>query len=167
MNNLEVIEDWFRLYGDEVYNFLIYYTRRGDVEDLVQEVFIKAMRGLDHFREESSPKTWLFSIAKNVAIDSFRKKQPIPMDSTAFSMAVTEETPDEWLEVEEEKKELYHAIQTLNEEYRLVILFRALKEFSIAETAEALGWSALKVRVTYHRALKSLQKILGQREGLA
>lgn len=70
----ELISDWFDAYADDIYRFLVYYTATSDVEDLLQDVFIRAIDRYDSFRAESSPKTWLISIARNLAIDEERKR---------------------------------------------------------------------------------------------
>ncbi len=59
------ISQWFYDYNHDIYHFLLYYVGSGDIEDLVQEVFIRAIRGLDSYRGASNPKTWLLSIARN------------------------------------------------------------------------------------------------------
>lgn len=67
------IEQWFMEYSNDLYHFLVYYTGKHDVDDLVQEVFIKALHNLHHFKGASSPKTWLISIARHLVIDLQRK----------------------------------------------------------------------------------------------
>src|SRR5690625_6343817 len=71
----ELITDWFDAYADDIYRFLVHYMSTTDVEDIVQEVFIKAIDRYDLFNGESSPKTWLISIARNLAIDEARRKK--------------------------------------------------------------------------------------------
>ncbi|CAH2717571.1 hypothetical protein BACCIP111895_04785 [Neobacillus rhizosphaerae] len=68
------IEKWFIQYEKDVTNYLVYYTGSSDVEDLVQETFLRAFRAFSRFKNDSSPKTWLISIARNTAIDYYRKK---------------------------------------------------------------------------------------------
>lgn len=155
---IDNIEEWFRLYSDDVYNFLIYYTRSTDVDDMVQEVFIKAMRNHQSFKGESNPKTWLFTIARHVAIDSFRKKKRDKERQESLDLDVKNEVgPEQIYELSEEKHYVYKAVNSLKDTYRDVVILRGIKEFSVIETAKILGWSQVKVRVTYHRALKMLR----------
>lgn len=86
-NVRETISEWFYLYSNDVYNFLVYYTCTTDVEDLVQEVFIKAGRGLHSYKNQASPKTWLFTIARNTAIDEARKKRQRLAKTVQHSMS--------------------------------------------------------------------------------
>ncbi|WP_058309088.1 RNA polymerase sigma factor [Gracilibacillus massiliensis] len=140
---------------------LLYYVGSGDIEDLVQEVFIRAIKGLNSYREDSSPKTWLLSIARNVGIDEIRKRK---RELIKNKIAITnheprdEKTPEEILYLEENKLHLYQVILSLKTNYREVIILRAIKEISVSETAGILNCSENKVRITYHRALKKLAK---------
>ncbi|MCD5325794.1 MULTISPECIES: RNA polymerase sigma factor [Pontibacillus] len=163
MEERVVIEEWFDAYSDDLYNFLIYYTGSSDVEDLIQETFIKAIRGYNSYKGEAKPKTWLYQIARRVAIDWARKnkrmngKNHMPLQEDQLSSS---KTPEEVYQLEETKQEIYRAIRTLKRSYRDLLLLRCVKDFTVQETASVLEWSPNKVRVTYHRAMKALKKEL-------
>lgn len=169
MSNKQVISNWFYLYSDDIYQFLFYRlsSKHHDVEDLVQEVFIRALRNLDRFKGEASPKTWLYSIAKNVAIDAIRKskrdkwKWLLLIESEKVPENVTMETPEELYFISEEQKDLLNAIRSLKEAYQEVLIMRVIKELTVQETSAALGWTENKVRSTLHRARLALQAKLG------
>ncbi|WP_226037870.1 RNA polymerase sigma factor [Aquibacillus saliphilus] len=163
MSNIRsTISDWFHQYSHDVYNFLVYYTGTTDVEDLVQEVFIKASKGMDSFANKSSPKTWIISIARNVAIDEARKKKnKIWKNSLSFDEQIGQEkqvTPEEILLKNEQKKQLYNAINKSKQSYRDVLILRGIKGLSVRETAEVLNWKETKVRTNYRRAIKALKQ---------
>lgn len=111
----QTISDWFYLYNQDIYNFLVYYTGTRDVEDLVQDVFIKAGKGLATYRNQSSPKTWLMSIARNIAIDHARKRQTkvsltaLPWQDVTFNQSLND-SPEQRLLDNEDKLALYHVI---------------------------------------------------------
>lgn len=161
-----LIEQWFLRYGDEIYKFLVYYTGTADVEDLVQEVFIKALQALDLFEGRAQPKTWLLSIARNTAIDHRRKQRLRKWLPDSWLQDVRDErkTPEEWLDLHEEQHELYRSLQQLKPAFREVLILRGIKELSARETADILQWSESKVNVTYHRALKAMKGIWQFRE---
>lgn len=168
MNPHEQIEQWFIQYGNDIHNYLVYYTENQDVEDLVQEVFIKAMKAIDGFQGRSNPKTWLFSIARNIAIDLSRKRKLIKWvpDQLLRYFSSGEKSPDEIVEMNEDRQILYQAIQKLKSNYRDVILLREIHSLSVQEVAEILDWSHSKVNVTLHRAIKALQReLMISREG--
>lgn len=160
----ERITEWFHEYSNDLLNYLIYYTGRVDVEDLVQEVFIKAFRRFHTFNELSNPKTWLFSIARNIAIDAMRRqkkernKQQKLMD---FHQPAFNQSPEDIYRLNETNKEIYRKIQTLKQNYRDVLILKGIKEFSNKDTAAILHWSETKVSVTFNRALKALEKRIG------
>jgi RNA polymerase sigma-70 factor, ECF subfamily len=161
-NKREIISEWFFKYNQDVYDFLVYYTGTTDVEDLVQEVFIKASKGLDSFKGDSSPKTWLITIARHLVIDQARiKKNKIWKQRMSFDESIGVaggDIPEKILLLNEEKQLLYRAIQELRTNYRDVVILRGIKQFSVAETAEILHWKESKVRTNYHRALRALSK---------
>ncbi|WP_301172476.1 RNA polymerase sigma factor [Brevibacillus nitrificans] len=151
------IEQWYRTYSNDVYRFLVYYTGRRDTDDLVQETFIRALKA-DRQSEIVNPRTWLFSIARNVAIDEQRKKKLrnwLP-DLFLQHLMSSDKTPEESLELGENKRMLYDAINQLKRSYRDVLILRGIKGLSSKETAEVLGWSEAKVHITLHRAMKAV-----------
>lgn len=139
------------------------------MEDLVQETFIKAIKFCDTFQGDSSPKTWLYSIARNVAIDEQRKRKRRWMVSLPFMEKYEmkdEQTPEKIFELDEEKRELYQSIKTLKQTYQDVLILRGIEDLSVEETSAVLHWSENKVRVTFHRAIKALQMQKGKKEAL-
>lgn len=157
------ISEWFSLYNKDIYHFLVYYIGSSDVEDLVQEVFIRAIKGFDSYEKRSSPKTWLFAIARHVGIDEMRNRKRLRMKQMIWfwDEKTDKETPEEILQLNENNRLLYQAIHSLKVNYRDVIILRGIKELSVSETASILNWNENKVRITYHRALKTLQKSIG------
>ena len=165
MSAKQTISEWFYQYSDEIYDYLVYYMGSTDVEDMVQEVFIKAMRSLHTFKGESSPKTWLMKIARNLAIDEYRRKKAKGWGKT-ISLSKRFEandpnTPEKIFENNETKQDLYKAIQDLHDNYREVLLLRGIKQMGTKETAAILNWKEEKVRTTYYRALKALRNTQG------
>ncbi|WP_047983068.1 RNA polymerase sigma factor [Ornithinibacillus californiensis] len=164
MSHNEIISDWFERYGNDIYHFLIYRIGPSDAEDLLQEVFIKALKGFNGFKETSTPKTWLFSIARNLAIDESRKKKSkkyadtVPLDPA--NEPKTDTSPETILDLNENTKAIYECIQQLKPNYQDVIILRGIKELSVQETANILKWSESKVKSTHHRAKTALQEEL-------
>ncbi|MCD8511248.1 MAG: RNA polymerase sigma factor [Bacillus sp. (in: Bacteria)] len=168
MDDKQLISEWFHQYSNDIYHFLLYRTGSPHAEDLVQEVFIKAMGAMDTFQGNASPKTWLLSIARNVAIDHFRSQKNrfwdklIPFEKQ--HEPIQGETPDSVLQLNEENKKLYNSIKELKGKYRDVLILRGIQELTVKETGEILGWTENKVRMTYHRAKDALGKELEKNE---
>ncbi|WP_308417929.1 sigma-70 family RNA polymerase sigma factor [Halalkalibacter okhensis] len=65
----QVITDWYSEYSYSIYSYILLMIHDQQLaEDLTQETFIKAYKYFAHFKGESSPKTWLFSIARNTTM---------------------------------------------------------------------------------------------------
>ncbi|MBB6451715.1 RNA polymerase sigma-70 factor (ECF subfamily) [Salirhabdus euzebyi] len=164
MSRESTISDWFNEYGNDVYRFLVFYTGTLDVEDLVQEVFIKAIKNLHTFKNKSSPKTWLFIIARNLAIDEMRSnkksmwKKLITIEDAGDLLSPSEQNPETIFLNKQYENELNGVIQLLNKNYREVIILRSVNQLSVSETAAVLNWSNEKVRTNYYRAIKAIRK---------
>ncbi|WP_290369529.1 RNA polymerase sigma factor SigX [Pseudoneobacillus rhizosphaerae] len=170
-----VFNDLYEKYHQDVFQFLFYMVRnREQAEDLMQEVYIRVLKSHQHFEGKSSEKTWLFSIARNVAIDAFRKqkgwKQKIMEKFDWSSQQVKDEypIPEEIAIQKEEIQLMYQGLENCTVDQKMVVIMRYIQELSITETAEALGWTESKVKTTQHRALKVLKKnmeeLLGKEE---
>lgn len=159
-----------RLYEEfhhDVFKFLIYLTRdRDQAEDLVHEVYVRVLRAYAGFEGKSSEKTWLFSIAKNVAIDHFRKQSVRrkyafdKFDWEKNELTSTGTLPDEFALMNENMQALLDALETCTGNQKMVIHMRFIHDLSIAESAEILGWTEGKVKTTQHRAIKMLRQKL-------
>lgn len=157
---MELIEEWYRQYGLDVFNYLVYRMGTRDVDDLVQETFLKALHGLRQFDSRSSPKAWLISIARNVAMDFYRKHRKRKVNESHFDVLLTEEPIDRLLDSMDAKRAIAQSLSNLKPAYKEVVIMRGILELPIAETAQTLGWSESKVKVTWHRALKALRQFI-------
>jgi len=160
-----IFDELYEKYHQDVFQFLFYMVKsREQAEDLVQEVYIRVLKSYKNFEGKSSQKTWLFSIARNVAIDSFRKqkgwKQRIieRFDWSTQQVKDTYPIPEEVTIQKEEYQLIYRCLDHCTLDQRIVIVMRYIQELSIAETAEVLGWTESKVKTTQHRGLKVLRK---------
>ncbi|MCM3610911.1 RNA polymerase sigma factor SigX [Planococcus sp. MERTA32b] len=170
--NDSVFHRLYDQYHQDVFQFLIYLVKNRHIaEDLMHEVYIRVFRAYDRFEGKSSEKTWLFSIAKNVAIDHFRKaavRQKHSMehfDWETQQLTSSERLPEELTLLSEDKLSLYKALDTCTGDQKMVVIMRFFQDLSIAETSEILGWTEGKVKTTQHRAIKSLRQKLTAKEG--
>lgn len=153
----------YNKYYLDVYRFLVCFSGSpNDAEDMTQEVFIRVLKNLSNFNNGTNLKTWIFSIAKYVAIDHYRKRRFTSIFKEGFfsQLESLEKGPNEVVEQNEMKKIVHEAISKLKPNFRAVVILRGINEFSIKETSEILSCSETKVKVDYHRALKDLKKKL-------
>jgi RNA polymerase sigma-70 factor, ECF subfamily len=165
MDKKGTIEKWFLQYGDMVKSFIVYYTGKVDVDDLVQDVFIKAYIQYDSFQGSSLPKTWLFSIARNTAIDQVRRQSSLKRILDKFKGEFyTQNSPEELILNDELKQVLYKKVNTLRSPQREVVILRGIMQLSVKETSDVLNLKEKQISVIYHRALKKLKASFGEGE---
>lgn len=159
-------------YHQDLYQFLFYMVQnREQTEDLVQEVYIRVLKAYERFEGKSSEKTWLFSIARNVAIDFFRKQKSWRkrlIDSFDWAEQQVKDQnplPEDVTVQNEEIKLMYECLQSCTVDQRIVLVLRYIHSLSISETAESLGWTESKVKTTQHRAIKFLKKTMVNQAG--
>ncbi|SDJ04482.1 RNA polymerase sigma factor SigX [Natribacillus halophilus] len=155
-------------YHQSIYQFIFYMVRdRHVAEELVQDVYIKVLGSYETFDGKSSEKTWLFSIAKHLAIDYIRRENR--QKRKWFGTVVSNDNvdardpaplPEEVTVANDEVRAVYEALGTCSLAHRQVLILRFIESLSVKETATALGWSESKVKTTQHRALQQVKKKL-------
>lgn len=131
-----------------------------ELDDLVQEAFIRAFRALDRFRGQCQFRTWLLTIGGNVLKDAFRRARRVrvvPLDEELRSM---DGDPHEQAVALEAEDRLGDALGRLPRLQREVFLLRAQQGFEYDEIAAALGTTPGAARVHYHHAVKRLKEYL-------
>lgn len=140
-------------------------------EDIVQETFASALRGLATYSPGlSSVRSWLFAIARNSARRSSRRRVEVPTDSSElFSLGLAAgwgEEGSEWkLAREESSEELARAVASLSDDEREVVILRDVEGLSGEETAHVVGLSLAAMKSRLHRARLRLMGHLRDSEG--
>lgn len=76
---MQSAEELYRIYSADLYRYLLFLTHSADhAEDLMMETFLRAITGANRFRGESSVKTWLFGIARNLWLQELRRQKRPP-----------------------------------------------------------------------------------------
>ncbi|WP_372869877.1 RNA polymerase sigma factor [Planomicrobium okeanokoites] len=163
------IENYYHEHSDRVYRYIFLLVRnKENAEDLTQETFYKAFKGLSSFNEEASPATWLLKIARNVTYDHFRRKRVVRFFSWGdeYDQEAASIAPEASAERKEQVMELHKAIKRLKKDYRDVIILRRIQELSIRDTAYILGWTEAKVKTKSGRAMDALKQELAGKDGV-
>lgn len=168
--NEKAFEFLAQRYLRPIYSFIRRYTGESqNAENITQEVFVKAWRHIKRFNRNKSFKTWIFSIAKNTAIDFLKKKKTIPFSKFeneegenlfAETLADPAPLPQEFLEKSAIAEKLASAMEKLSSKYRMVLFLRYNDHFNFREIAESLGESLNTVKSRHRRALIQLKKLL-------
>ena len=147
-----------------------YARRESEVEDIVQEIFLKAFNKLQSFRGDAPFEHWLMRLAVRICYDFLRGHQR--NRETAFSELTEPETewldrfvvqPDSASESADAARELVHKImEHLSPPARLVITLLEIEERSVKEIAALTGWSVPLVKVRAFRARAEMRKIVAR-----
>ena len=137
----------------------IYCDDQEDRNDLFQEIVAQLWKSFPSFREESKFSTWMYRVALNTAITSFKKTKRRPDQNrlTYENFQVKDENYN--IETEEEIKNLHRAVaQLTGVEKSIILLFLENKKYE--EIAEITGITQNYVRVKMNRIKKKLKKFM-------
>jgi RNA polymerase sigma-70 factor (ECF subfamily) len=147
-----------------------YVKNQATAEDVAQEAFIKAYRGLAGFRGESAFYTWLYRIAINTAknhlVAQNRRVPDVEVDiQDAEQYGISEllqeqATPEQLLYTDEIRKQVFETIENLPEDLRTAISLRELEGLSYEEIAQAMECPIGTVRSRIFRAREAIDKVL-------
>jgi len=170
--NKENLEDIYREFHPKILHYLSRVVGPDEADDLAQEVFEKANRGLEDFRGESKVSTWLYRIATNTALDRLRSRstkhmsEHIQLETSAgvedrnIWTGQTSTHTDQHVIRKEMSECVTEFIDKLPPDYRTVITLSELEGFKNREIAEILQVSLDVVKIRLHRARVSLKELL-------
>jgi RNA polymerase sigma-70 factor, ECF subfamily len=142
---------------------------RSDLDDLVQEVFVIAFRGLSRFRGDARLSTWLYRICVNVALGRIRtrKRRPaafgvVDLDAASPDPSVVErpEQPDKSLERQRDRERVYAALEMLAPKKRIVLYLHEIEGMDLKEIAYLVESNPVTVRTRLFYARKEFYKAL-------
>jgi len=146
-------EDVIRQHTDMVYRIAFTYCRnRSDAEDITQEVFYRYLRKTPRLTGEDHLKAWLIRVAVNASKSLLRTawlRKTVPI-SEQEPLPASESTP----------VDLYHAVMSLPEKYRSVVILYYYDGFTVGEIAKVLHRTETAVQTQLHRARAMLKEEL-------
>ena len=171
--NAMVIRHYDRIFS----RVLQLLNNKQDAEEVTQDAFIRAHRGLENFRGDASFSTWLYQIATNLAHNRywywFRRKrdQSISLDQPQCEdgsltlenvMPCADENPAEAVVTQEFVDRVSACMQYLNDKHKEVLILRNVKNLTYDEIAQQLEISVGTVKSRIARARESLRGLLGE-----
>jgi RNA polymerase sigma-70 factor (ECF subfamily) len=167
--DLAVMNELIDWYQYRLARYLFYVTgNRENVEDLAQETWVRVMERGTQYDGRSRFEPWLFSIARNLAFDQFRKRRAFSLDSHdatdssdgAFSREIVEANrPSPFLSAarSEDAARLASAMELLEPIYREALLLRFQEELSLQEIAGITGAPVTTISSRIYRGLAALR----------
>lgn len=154
----EAMELFVRKYYPQVLKYCSFHS--GDTqraEDLAQETFLRFFRALAGYSYQGKSLNYLYTIARNPCVDTFREKWEVPMEG--FS-----EPGEEKMTGIDERLALESAMSKLPDELKEVVVLRFFQELRVKEIARILGIGAPSVKYRLKKALALLKQVLEEKE---
>ena len=127
-----------------------------DADDVLQNTFLKAWKGLENFKGDAKMYTWLYRIATNEAINFLNSKrnfQTAPLEDAGHLLH-----HDAYFSGDELQLKLQEAILSLPEKQRIVFNMKYFDEMPYDEMSEILGTSVGALKASYHHAVKKIKE---------
>jgi RNA polymerase sigma-70 factor, ECF subfamily len=172
-------ETLFRKYQTYVYNVSLgMLCNSEDAADVTQETFLRLHRSLDSFRGDASFSTWLYRVAVNLCITELRRRsrsrfqflEDVQHDEDATILEEVGPSPDEAIELAEERRVVQQVLRMLPPDYRAVMVLRHFQQLAYEEIADVLGLTLSQVKTRLFRARKMFkdrfQAYLGEAHAL-
>lgn len=146
-----------------IYRFILLKVgNEPDAQDICHQVFMNAWQNINGFRFQGFPfSSWLYKIARNAVIDHWRTRK-VSVDIELVSENLLSDAPALGESVDRKLglQLVWSGLKRLDEDYQSLLIMKFVDELSNKEIAEILGKSEGAIRVTQHRALKQLKKLL-------
>jgi RNA polymerase sigma-70 factor (ECF subfamily) len=143
--------------------FAVSSGERNEVDELVQDTFVRAFNSLEGFRGDSSFRTWLFTIQRRLLVDRKRaEKRRRDKDEVQEADAATEYDALDSVVADETQQRLQGAVAKLSPTQKEVFALRVSEGLSYKEIAEAVGTTEGAARVHYHNAMRAVKEFLDE-----
>jgi RNA polymerase sigma-70 factor (ECF subfamily) len=165
--DLPAFEDLVKKYQREIYGLACrMVSDPEEAKDLAQQTFLQAFVHLRSFRQDAQFRTWIFRIAINQCYNFLksRKKYGDPVDCDEVVLVGEDDTPEEELISQDERRRVYAALKKLPPKQQAVLTLKVDQGLSYQEISEVLGGTPGAARVNYCQALKTLKKYLRSEE---
>jgi RNA polymerase sigma-70 factor (ECF subfamily) len=155
--DLALVNELVERYQYRLVRYLVYLTaRRESVEDWVQETWLRVLDRAAQYDGRSRFETWLFSIARNLAIDDLRRRQNVSLEE-AEGGPPDPASPFLAAARSQDAVRLAAALDALEPIYREVLLLRFQEDLSLQEISHVIGRPVPTVSTRIHRALGRLR----------
>jgi RNA polymerase sigma-70 factor (ECF subfamily) len=159
----DAVSTLYQRYADAIYRYVYYRVgEHAAVEDLVGDIFVKAIEDLPSYRDTGRPfEAWLYTIAHARVVDYYRRRRvrrTVVLSEQLLADAALE--PDQIVAEQEEMRTAWNAVAQLTDEQQQVVALRFGSGYSIAEVANALRKTEGAVKSLQNRALASLRRLL-------
>lgn len=154
----------YNRYKGGVYAFCLKMLRDSDqAQDVMQDTFLRVYENRARLLKTASFKSWLYTIARNQCLNTLRRSsRHVGLDEHTESILVTSETPISAMEKSEQIRFVSQFLESLNPEYREVLILREYQNFSYEEIAAVTRSTLSAVKSRLFKARRKLVSLMGQ-----
>jgi RNA polymerase sigma-70 factor (ECF subfamily) len=159
--------DFVRRHTSTVHRWMVRAVGADDADDVTQEIFVKAYRGLARFRGDAPPRAWLAAIADNAVKNRYRARSRFRRVFAGSTDAdpdrepeATGSGPEDEARTGESRRVVAEALKLLPPDFRMPVVLRDIEEWSYEEIAASLGLPVGTVKSRIARGRGQLKEIL-------
>lgn len=171
--NREAYKELFARYQKKLFTYIYHLVgNKDETEDILQNVFSKTYKSIEHFDTTRKFSSWIYRIAHNESVNFLKRKSKryviswddISTSKDKMETATNEERPEEKMEHQEIVKEIGWAMEKIPPKYQEVLRLRYFKEYSYEEMGKVLGKPLNTVGTLINRAKKKLLEVVQEEE---
>lgn len=161
----KAFEQMVNVYSRKLY-WQIHYLLQNheDTDDVLQNTFIKAWKGIDNFKGESALFTWLYRIAYNESITFLKQQRHMTSIDDEEFVEPANLVADEHFDGDETESLLMQAVSTLPPKQRQVFCMKYFEEQKYEEISELVGTSVGALKASYHIAVEKITSFIKSKE---
>ncbi len=160
-------DEAFMRLAERYHSRLLHYVRRivrdrAAADDVVQETWLAAYRGLRRLQRPETLKAWLFGIARNNALNALRAEERSRLDYVSGDVLedVPEDQDDEWGVRAEQATQVHRCLDGISPAHAEALILRYMEGLSYEEMAEVVGCNVGTVRSRLHYAKRALREAM-------
>jgi len=158
-------EQIVKVYSRQLYWQIHYIVQNHeDTDDVLQNTFIKAWRGIENFKGDSAIFTWLYRIAYNESVSFLKHKRSMSSIDDEDFPEVSNFTADEFFDGDEAENLLMQAVSILPAKQRQVFCMKYFEDKKYEEISELVGTSIGALKASFHIASEKIRSFLQSKE---
>ena len=162
--NQEAFAELYDIFIDLIYRYVYYRVNQADVEDVVENIFLKIWENVRKYRQQKNThfSSWIFRIAHNMVIDYYRSNKVHEYDELDLNLVDhdREHNPIRKTQDSLNQRDLKAALTKVKKQYRDILIYKFINELSNKEVSQILKKSEGSLRILQFRALRALKKEL-------
>lgn len=157
----DVTTEFIREHYESIYSYLYWKTKNKELaEDLTQEVFLKFIQNIGHYKNTGKPRAYLYTIARNLLFNHSRKKNSLSLEDIENKNSLEFIANHGDYHDKDSKEALLNALELLTGKQKELILLRYFHDLSMSEISHITTLSRFSIRYEINKAMKHLGTLI-------